>query len=117
MLETATESIRILPEFLVGLFEGRTTAQAEPLVREYIGRPMTVTADIVDIDPPDRGGRAFMILRRDNSLETPTIAAWFDEAWVERISVRRAGETITVTGSVQNVDRSHVTLDDCTVHA
>ena len=103
----------LTPQFLIGLFNDRTTAQAVPLTHEYVGKPMTATGAISDISR--HGSEAWVSLRESSSRIL--ILAIFDESWVERITVRRAGETITVTGSVATVAREGVTLKECRVQA
>ena len=113
----APDEAALTPEFLFGLFDGRTTAQAEILLRDHVGKPMTVTGDIRDIEPsfPTRGGLWVTIALPGFEWPGRSLTAMFDKSWVERISARRKGETITVTGSVSAVWPTHLSLDHCRI--
>ncbi|MBI2855386.1 MAG: hypothetical protein HYX93_00890 [Chloroflexi bacterium] len=105
----------LTPEFLVGLYQGRTTAQGQVLSRPYVGKPLTVTGVIYDISYRWDQQGVIVALDFSGSKSRIYVSADFDHAWVEYLSARQKGETVTITGNVRDITASFVSLRDCAV--
>ena len=103
----------LTPEFLTGLYTKRTTAQATILIADYLGKSMTLTGRIMDIDPRSGGGHSLFL-----ELEkSQTAFARFDKSWDARVNARQIGDTVTVTGALQTVEKAFIALEDSQLHA
>ncbi len=99
----------ITPQYLVGLFKGRTELQAQKLVKEHVGTEMTVSGKV-------RAVEAFIGSRARIRIESdPPISAYFDSDWLERLSALHVGDQISVTGEVDLVSENSLALEKCKI--
>lgn len=102
----------VTPQYLTGLFRGRTDAQGQVLVKPYIGRIIGVSGKIHNIS-------AFSELRMDVTFQTsssqPAIVMSFGPKWFEQLEALHVGDKIDVLGMVQLVRSDFVALDPCQI--
>jgi hypothetical protein len=102
--------IDVTPSYLMGLYENRTSLQGDALAVAYIGKRMTVTGQVLDISQASASSD-FFVQFRDN--DNKYIAAHFPRELSEQISHIPHGATITVSGEIETVDTTRLTLKDC----
>ena len=99
----------VTPQYLVSLFRDRTELQAQTLVKDYRGRELQVTGKIKSVDTT-----VYLGIRVTIEHE-PSILAYFDDAWTERLSALHTGDLISVTGKVEMVGVGVVSLSKCEI--
>jgi hypothetical protein len=105
-----SETAILTPQYLVNLFKGRTELQAQHLVREHLGRDITVSGTIRAIAPLMMSDQSQMTIKHE-----PTILAYFDGSWRDRLNALHIEDQVSVTGKVEAVNESVVALVNCKI--
>jgi hypothetical protein len=105
------------PKDLVGVFNQRTTTQGEKLARNYRGKWIRVSGKISDVSVESgldliAWSRAVrMTLMK--SVDEPSLHLWFSGKWASSLSVLREGDSVTVLGQIDSVERYSIWLRKC----
>lgn len=100
----------VTPDYLMKLYVGRTTIQAQVLAEQFIGKKMRVSVRVRDIAlvlvgwmriSADTGGGKLLMMYFD--AQHPMLGAL------------NAGDLVTVVGPISRSDSDYVTLDPCTL--
>ena len=101
---------------LIGIFKGRTTTQAKPLVDAQIGNMAQIKGNIYDIDESLRGGYTVSIYEpSDSYLSETLVLAYFDEEWTEVIRSLSVDQRVSVLGQIDDISRSSIRLVSCSL--
>lgn len=100
----------ITPQYLVDLFKGRTDLQGENLVKEHLGKEMTVSGLIDRIALLGSGPKLSVSIEHK-----PGILAFFEKDWKDRLIVLRKGDQICVTGKIDSVSGTIISLESCKI--
>ena len=107
----ARVEVDVTPEFLAGFFKDRLDVQAQNLATPFIGKWLTVSGPIhnvgawrgtfsqVTFNRPDSNVSLYMMFRAKTT--------------VDRLSVLKHGDRMTVCGQIAEIDRDRVQLDPC----
>ena len=99
---------------LVGIYKGRTTAQAKPLVDAYVGNMIHIRGSVVDIRESSNGRQHIVSLREGPSdILGPSISAYFDKELAEELQFLSINQSISVLGKIDDVDRLSIRLESC----
>ena len=99
---------------LVGIYKGRTTAQAKPLVDAYVGNMIHIRGSVVDIRESSNGRQHIVSLReRPSDILGPSISAYFDKELAEELQFLSINQSISVLGKIDDVDRLSIRLESC----
>jgi hypothetical protein len=104
-------SADVTSKFLIGLFEKHKTIDAKKLVEPFIGMWMQVSGSLSDVSELKSYG-VIVHLKRASLVEATT-ALFFDQEWVDRLSILQKGSDITVIGQISDVDGLRVQLNHC----
>src|ERR1051326_111331 len=118
----------IAPEKLLGFFERYNHAQAEALVRPYLGKWMEVSGNVVEVRRErlisnessqritDGIEVTFETLTIKKAKSTVAIYAMFEEQrWMDRAMVLKRNEGIRVRGQIKSVLSSSFSLEHCEI--
>jgi hypothetical protein len=105
------DSLDISPSYLMDLYKDRTTFQGDELAAAYIGKCMSITGKVREIQPNDFLPGAFFVVIVDNAGKR--ITAKFTAESSEYVSHIPPNATITVRGEIQSVSNSGLTLREC----
>ena len=99
---------------LVGIYKGRTTAQAKPLVDVYVGNMIHIRGSVVDIRESSNGRQHIVSLREGPSdILGPSISAYFDKELAEELQFLSINQSVSVLGKIDDVDRLSIRLESC----
>ena len=100
---------------LVGIYKGRTTAQAKPLVDVYVGNMIHIRGSVVDIRESSSGRQHIVSLREEPSdILGPSISAYFDKELAEELQFLSINQSISVLGKIDEIDRwGGIRLESC----
>jgi hypothetical protein len=98
----------VTPEYLWGLFEGRTFTQAEKLVADCIGKWMAVSGPLGDVRPSGQ-----VTFRHTSGTHTTIYMYFRKKRWLDRLSGLQLGENITVRGRIERINSHELHLETC----
>ena len=84
--------------------------QGQERTRPFIGRPMTVSGTLKDLDREALSGIRVII-----HAERVSVFANFDDDWHSSLSAYQIEEVIIVIGNIRNAGPAFVSLENCTV--
>ena len=96
------------PAEICAEFEGRTSLQAETLVKTHIGKWIRLQGKISDISSA-----------RDNISVTltnrqPNICLWFDaKLWQQHLETAISGDSIEAEGKIESIEQYWFFVEDC----
>jgi hypothetical protein len=104
--------IDVTPKYLVGLFRGQTSIQGQRLADIYLGKWMTVSGRLGDVDVFGSAGAQVVF---QTGISDVVVYMWFeDEEYVdERIAVLKKGDRISVLGKIDRIRSIDVQLKEC----
>jgi hypothetical protein len=111
----ANSNAVLTPQYLKGLFAGRTTAQGSALADRHIGEWMTVTGPFGDVYPLRSGSTRFMASFAPSLSINFLVFIWFNAKWKDQVGALRPGEQITVRGKINDVGGFQMNLYDCEI--
>jgi hypothetical protein len=100
--------VDVTPEYLWGLFEGRTSAQAEQRVADYIGKWMLVSGPLGDVKPSGQ-----VTFQHKPGTHTVIYVYFHKKRWLDRLSALHLGENISVRGRIEKVNSLELHLETC----
>ena len=104
--------VDVTPEYLTGFFKDHMDVQAQKLAAPFIGKWMTVSGPLGNVGAW-RGTYSQVTFNRPG-VDVPAIYMIFrDEAQVDRLSVLKHGDRMTVCGRIDELDCVRVQLDPC----
>ena len=103
----------VTPQYLTGLFTGRTDAQGQALVRSEIGMSIAASGEIADISELPVGSTMGVTLR--STTKQPTVFLMFGEKWFDQLRALQRGDTIQAMGVLDSVRANSVTLFQCEI--
>lgn len=104
----------ITPAFLVGLYEGHMSVQAEKLVEVYLNKWMRVSGTVIDVKkgwPTRDCMKVHMRWHGDNS-HTVAVFLDFGKEWTDRVLILKSEQRVTVLGKVHTIS-NYIALKDC----
>jgi hypothetical protein len=104
----------ITRDFLEKLFEDRTTIQAEKATKIYLGKWVSVSGVLKNVDRAllFPNGRKATISSRDGSFNNPLIFCNFNRGG-SKLEVLHKGDVLKVQGRIDHIDSSWVRLSRC----
>lgn len=106
----------LTPEYLVGLFEGHTSLQAKKLVEPYIGKWIVISGNLKHVSSTSPGHAFVTFEGRGIADKAAGVNMFFnDNKWVERLSILRLADSLTVAGKIKDINQLEVDLEDCEV--
>lgn len=102
------------PDYLVGIFRDRTTAEAESLVASYIGRQTIVKAEVFDVGKTWYDKNRYLVSVRDLKSSVMIFAS-FDDEWNDEIVKLQKKQQITVLGSIESIYSLGIRLGSCSL--
>jgi hypothetical protein len=98
--------VTVTPEELVQPFEeeGRTTLDASMLTERYLNKWLRWSGPVKNVSP---NGWV------SGDISNQSISFGFDAEWIERVSMLRPGDTITVEGKIRSIEYKYVILVSC----
>jgi hypothetical protein len=97
---------------LTDLFHGRTYLQAGALIRDSLGKTLTISGPVGNID--DNGHFITVVFERSN-IDDPAVYAHFSESSSRKLSALEKGDRVTVKGAISDVRWDAVFLDKCQI--
>lgn len=106
-------SASITPEYLIGLFQGHTGIQANKLTEAYVGKWLKLSGSLDQVDSLG-SDNALVIFSGNIGRSLSSVKMTFSsKVWVDRLSVLRRGDNITVIGKIERLDSFDVRLSEC----
>jgi len=88
---------------------GKTGAQAQVLLADYLGKRMTVSGQVKDVSPYGAMPGGLIAIRKDGEF----IFAYFKSMTDPRFTAMSAGDSVTVRGILDSVSKLSVDLVQC----
>jgi len=106
----------VKPEYLVGLYQKYNSAQADQVVKTYIGQPLKASGVVSDVRRDGDDVSVVLMVKRVDGWTLYAIAAAFDEQrWKDRAVVLSKGEKVTVLGKIRGVSDMSILLEHCEI--
>jgi hypothetical protein len=104
--------VDVTPDYLWGLFEGRTTLQGDALVQPYMGKWMSVEGPMGDMA---KAGNSLQVTFAYGTHPTMNIVFMHVRAqkWIDRFSVVKLGDHMVALGRIERVSAMYIHLEDC----
>jgi hypothetical protein len=104
----------VTPLFLMSFFEGHTTAQGQQSVARYIGKWLTFSGTVSNVQVFDTAAVVTSYVDRSNpSVLEITISMWFLMSNKERVRLLSRGDPIVVSGRIERLASLDIELRDC----
>jgi hypothetical protein len=121
--QTSKDNQRILldvkPEYLLGFFNKYSTAQAQELVKTYLGKWVKISVEVADVSRDEILGKdqgpSVMITTKIPGPDKDflTHCGVEEQRWIDRALVLRRGERITVFGQITRIHERSFSLEKC----
>lgn len=108
--------VNVTPDYLSNIFKEHVDIQAINLIKTFIGKWMKVNGTIFNIGAPFRlanGSEICSVSFESKSLTQTSVIMYFNKEWIDRLSVLKLGDKLTVLGQIEKVDRYTLTLENC----
>lgn len=106
----------ITPEQLIGFYKKYNSAQADQIVKTYIGQPLKASGVVYDVERIGDDVRMLLMVKGMSGWTHYAISARFDDQrWKDRAVVFDKGETVTVAGRILGVSETSVLLEHCEI--
>jgi hypothetical protein len=102
----------VTPEFLYGLYDGRTTVQGDRLAEGYIGKFIQVSGPMHNVSNQFSDG-TFNVSMHPGGLRS--ISMEFDEKWFDRLSLFPVNTLIKVRGRIKSLGSYMIMLTNCDI--
>jgi hypothetical protein len=100
------------PKYLTDFYKNNTALQADRLVRVFLGKWMKASGKVHDVSVSQfSGGTATVTFEYSD----PFVMHFLPKDWLDRLSILRRGDKITVLGQITDVTRTIVVLNNCEV--
>ena len=99
---------------LVGIYDGRTTVQAQPLVEKQIGNWVRIKGNVTNVRESYQGGHSVALSEpTDESRLGAMVHAYFGEEWNEVVSSLSIDQDIMVFGRIAQIGELSIRLEAC----
>lgn len=103
----------ITPKYLYDFFEHNTSVQATKLTDAYLGKWMRITGDLSQVSVFGEIRRFAQVTFKD--MRSPTVFLIFDEKWIDRLSILKRGDRLTIIGKLDRIDAATIQLNHCEI--
>jgi hypothetical protein len=110
---TSRSVLNVTPDSLMGFFRDHTTAQANQLVAVHIGKWLRVSGTLGDIETDRLDDQSVRLVKIYLNQSSGVLAVFRDQPWIDRLSVLRRDDNITVFGQLKSVGAYSLRLDYC----
>jgi len=100
----------VTPEYLWGLFHGRTSKDGDNLAKSFLNKWMVVCGPFGDVSSPF-GKQMLVTFAFRNSTEL--VFMYFNEEWHDRLGIIIQNKKIAVIGRIHIVRTTMLQLEDC----
>lgn len=100
----------VTPEYLWGLFHGRTSKDADNLAKNFLNKWMVVCGPFGDVSSPI-GQQMLVTFATRASMEL--VFMYFNENWHDRLGIIIQNKKIAVIGRIYIVRSNMLQLEDC----
>lgn len=100
----------VTPEYLWGLFRGRTSMQADNLAMSFLNKWMVVCGPFGDLSSPIGQQRLVTFATR---ASMQLVFMYFNENWRDRLEIITQNKKIAVIGRIHIVRSNMLQLEDC----
>ncbi len=109
---TPTITVDPLIKRLTGFFRGHTYFQAEILVKENLGKTITISGTIKQVYLNDNGTGSIVFAR---GFDDPAVFMYFSKSWNQRLAALKEGDRVSIKGKIFKIDDDDVALDNCEI--
>ena len=105
--------VNVPPVYLMDFYNQHAAAQADRLVAVYKGKWLALSGTVYDVSPMrarDEDAR-FVSVELPGALRT-IVSLVFKRPWLDRVSVLKRGDAISVLGKIGEVGRTRFILED-----
>jgi len=101
------------PEYLTCFFHNHIYIQAQKLAAPYIGKWIKITGPLSNVG--ELSGDSFQVTFADRGLRTSQaqVYMYFKREWVDRLSVLKQDDRITILGKISGISGVQVDLENC----
>ena len=101
------------PSYLLRMYSNHTSLEADKLTAPYIGKWMRLSGVLRDVQSPTPAGIAvkFISIEKYQAF----IDTWFDDKWLDKLSVLRAGTKIVALCQIQEIQPKSMTFQHCEI--
>lgn len=116
-LKTEESSLDVDPAYLVGLYKKYNSAQADELVKSYIGKwTPPISGTVGDVTGDKKGALMTVAVKRaDGVILYVAVANFNEDRWSNRALVFRPNESVTIKGKLEHVRAGGILLIDCEI--
>jgi len=100
----------VTPDYLWGLFHGRTSKDGDNLAKDFLNKWMVVCGPFGDVSSPF-GKQMLVTFAFRNSVEL--VFMYFNEDWHDRLGIIIQNKKIAVIGRIHIVRTNMLHLEDC----
>lgn len=106
--------VNVKPKYLLRLYKGHSSIQADKLAEPYIGKWIRVSGRVYDITDSLGGCRVSFHQRwLDGPGIDLSLTMVFGPEWRDRLSIMKRGTRIKVRGKIKEVNRAWINLTEC----
>jgi hypothetical protein len=104
----------ITPEYLVGLFKEHTSIQARKLIEPFTGKWMRVSGQVNEVISSSSDLAQVTFSGRGLTSDLAGIYMYFrTKDSIERLTILRRGDSLTIVGKIRDVSAVQIDLDTC----
>jgi hypothetical protein len=109
----------ITPEYLLSIFGEHTDIQSAKLTSAYLGKWMKVSGPLGNVisSAPTRAQLTFerpeVPLAKRTWFYYTSLFMMFREPWIDRLSIMKSGDKLTVIGQIARIDKISIQLENC----
>ena len=109
----------ITPEYLISIFQEHTDIQGARLTEAYLGKWMKVSGPLGNVMSSSPIQAQLTFKRPEVPLTERTwfyytdLFMMFKEPWIDRLTIAKRGDKLTVIGKIERIDGVSVQLENC----
>jgi hypothetical protein len=104
----------ITPKYLIGLYkQAKMELHAQRAVEPFIGKWTTVSGPLDDVRTGLLNNVMVTILSDSSIFPNVYLYLFFDDGWLDRLSIVKHGEKISAIGEIKKVSQHFVVLENC----
>lgn len=108
--------VEVTPEYLTNFFNEHTAAQANRLLSPYVGKWIEVSGFVVDVYEESDYSSVFLDTDpRPESYRYYVIAYFRNKKWIDRASVLKRDDCVSVLGKIYRASSTSLHLEDCEI--
>jgi len=106
----------VTPEYLLGLFKDHTYIQAKKLIIPFIGKWMRISGNLEEVISSTPKFAQVTFSGRGLSSELARVYMYFrTEESIDRLTLLRRGDSLTIVGRIQDLNGVQVDLENCEI--